>query len=212
MLARRMNPDGNLPEAGAVTEAMNGIRAVAVVIIVLMASSCAGRAESTAGGQSSAGSSDAFLRTPLRLPTLAAGATCPVSPVADVRVGVASPRGGPTFYLGGPNPKAGSPWNKTVYALVAARGPVLLRGARLDGSGSLKFDGVPADPGSPAETFTAPSGQVSSFYTAVTSPAAMQGDGTNADVFYLYPSVAGCYAIQADGHGFENVVIFQTVP
>lgn len=151
-----------------------------------------------------------LLARPLRLPQVAPGAPCPAAPVADVNLGIASPRGGRVFYLGGPPPKGAFAFNKTVFAVAGARGPVLLRGGRLDGPGTLKFDGHPADPKLPAETVTSAGGISATFYTAVLSAAPINegGIGGAADVLYFYPSTSGCYAVQADGGDFANVVVF----
>jgi hypothetical protein len=85
---------------------------------------------------------------------------------------------------------------------------VLLRGARLDGVAALKFDGQPADRTEQGETVTSKGGVTRTFYAAILSPAAAQQDGSASDVFYLYPATPGCYAVQADGAGFEDVVVF----
>lgn len=125
---------------------------------------------------------------------------------------VESPRGGPHFYLGGPNPQGGFAFNKTVYALVGATGPVLLRGARIDGTGTLMFGAPPVDLRDKGATITSGGGVTQTFYTAALSPGAIQQDGSTADVFYLYPKTPGCYVLQADGDGFEDVVIFVATP
>lgn len=155
-----------------------------------------------------------LLARPLRLPQVAPGAPCPAAPVAAVKLGIASPRGGPVFYLGGPSPRGAFAFNKTVFALAGARGPVLLRGRRIDGPGTLKFDGHSADPRQPAETVTSPGGISATFHTAVLSAAPINEGGTGgaADVLYFYPSTPGCYAVQADGADFDNAVVFVAVP
>lgn len=76
----------------------------------------------------------------------------------------------------------------------------------------LKFDGPPADGTAAGETLTAQGGLRRTFYEAVMSPAAIQQDGSRGDVFYLYPSSPGCYALQADGDGFSAVVVFVATP
>jgi hypothetical protein len=181
---------------------------VAFVCALMVTAACSDQARPSGSAVTSlvATASANLLSHPLRSSALPSGAPCPATSVSDVKVGVTSPRGGPDFYLGGPNPKAGSPWNKTVYALVGATGPVLVRGARLDGPGTLKFDGVAADPAAKGETLTSPGGVAATFYDAVLSP------GAGGDVFYLYPTVPGCYALQADGDGFEDIVVFIAAP
>lgn len=183
-------------------KAATGVAAAFATTVFLMG--CGGQPSGQGAGNvtsPSGGATAALIAKPLRLPTLSSGAACPVTPVSNVRLSITSPRGGPTFYLGGPNPHGGYAWNKTVYGLVGAKGPVLLRGARLDGSGTLKFNGPAADQREPGETQTSQGGVTRTFYAAVLMPGA-------ADAFYLYPSSPGCYGLQANGDGFEDVVVF----
>jgi hypothetical protein len=139
-----------------------------------------------------------LLSRPLKLPPVAAGAQCPVTPIANVSVGMGSPRGHGRFYLGGPLPNGAYAFNKMVYVVTGgATGPVLLRGGRLDGAGRLKFSGTPADRAEPAETLST-SGGSWAFYRAVI--------GSSDDGLYVYPSTKGCYAIQIDGSNFQDVL------
>src|SRR5437762_9116993 len=103
-----------------------------------------------------AGDAESLMARPLKLAAVQPGATCPVTPVANVSPGVANPRGRGPFYLGGPMPKGAFPWNKTVYAVTgsAVPGPVLFRGGRIDGSGRLQFSGQPAAPSDKATHLT----------------------------------------------------------
>jgi hypothetical protein len=96
-------------------------------------------------------------------------------------------------------PQGAYAWNKTVWVLVdGAHGPVLFRGSRVDGAGSLRFSGSSADP---SDQGTTPSGGVTeSFYTSVI----VHG---GADAFYLYPATTGCYALQVDGPSFQEVIV-----
>jgi len=141
----------------------------------------------------------ALLARPLQLPLVPAGSACPVSPVAARELKISNPRGSGPFYLGGPMPQGGYAWNKTVWVLVdSAQGPVLFRGRRVDGAGSLRFSGSPADPSDHGVT---PSGGVSeTFYTSVIVHA-------DADAFYIYPATSGCYALQVDGPSFQEVIV-----
>lgn len=152
-------------------------------------------------------SAASLLGKPLLLPKMATGATCPVTPVSNARVPVATPRGGPNFYLGGPPPRGGYAWNKAVYALVGVHGPVLLRGGRLDGPGTMKFDGSPAAGNDPGETVSAPAGVTSTFHSAILVPGGNAQSGSAADALYIFPSSPGCYVMQADGADFEGSVV-----
>ncbi len=171
---------------------------------------CGSQPNATTGTASpSPGLESPLLARPLHLPKLPAGAACPVTPVSNLRLTISTPRGGPHFYVGGPNPQGGFAFNKTVYELLGTHGPVLLRGARIDGTGTLMFSAPPADRHDVGETLTSAGGVTATFYAASLSPGAFQPDGSTSDVFYLYPKTGGCYALQADGDGFEEVVIFK---
>ena len=98
-------------------------------------------------------------------------------------------------------PHGNFPWNKTVWVLVdGARGPVLFRGGRADGAGSLKFSGSPADPAEMGVTPLSGGGVGATFYERVIDSGA-------ADAFYIYPATTGCYALQVDGPSFEDVIV-----
>lgn len=142
-----------------------------------------------------------LLARPLKLPAVQPGSPCPVTPVASRDVGVGNPRGRGPSYLGGPMPQGNFPWNKTVWVLVdGARGPVLFRGGRVDGAGTLMFSGNPADPLVKGVSLSSGGGVGASFYENVVER------GTN-DAFYVYPATAGCYAMQVDGPSFEDVIV-----
>ncbi len=153
-----------------------------------------------------------LLARAVHLPTLSPGTACPATPVSNMRMSIATPRGGPHFFLGGPNPHGGFAFNKNVYALIGASGPVLLRGARIDGTGALMFAAPPGDLRDIGEVVSEPGGETRAFYAAVLSPGAIQLDGSTGDAFYLYPRSTGCYALQADGNGFEEIVVFPAAP
>jgi hypothetical protein len=142
----------------------------------------------------------ALLARPLKLPTVQSSSRCPVTTVASRNAGVADPPGRGPFYLGGAMPQGNFAWNKTVWVLVdGTRGPVLFRGGRIDGPGSLKFRGTPADPSDIGVSLS--TGEVTAtFYERVIDPGA-------GDAFYVYPSTIGCYALQVDGSSFEDVVV-----
>jgi hypothetical protein len=98
-------------------------------------------------------------------------------------------------------PQGHFPWNKTVWVLRdGARGPVLFRGSRVDGTGSLKVTGNPADYSEKGVTLSSGGGVTDTFYERVIDP------GTEG-VFYVYPATTGCYALQVDGGSFEDVIV-----
>ncbi len=93
----------------------------------------------------------------------------------------------------------GSPWKAARVEWVASgsyRGPVLIRGARTDGSGAIGFgEGhVPAD-----ELQLLQSGQ------QVPKPAG----GGRAWLSFTRVRVPGCYAYQIDGTSFSRVITFR---
>ena len=186
------------------------IAVASAVVAPVIFCACGPQPPANAGASASppAGVVSPLLARPLRLPRLSPGGGCPATPVSDIHMSISTPRGGPHFFLGGPSPQGSFAFNKTVYELIGANGPVLMRGARIDGAGTLRFAAPPADLRDTGEVITQPGGETRAFYTAVLSPGAIQGDGLTADVFYLYPAIAGCYALQADGNGFEEVVVF----
>ena len=149
-----------------------------------------------------AANAESLMARPLKLPAVQPGATCPVTPVANVSPGVANPRGRGPFYLGGPMPKGAFPWNKTVYAVTgsAVPGPVLFRGGRIDGVGRLQFSGPPATPSDKATHLTSDGGVSDDFFDHVL----LVGGG---GALYVYPSTRGCYAIQVDASTYQDVIV-----
>lgn len=184
-----------------VIEAMRGAVVACTLAIVLAA--CIGHGSSLPPQTSPQATTDAatLLARPLKLPVVPSGSACPVTPITSRKVDVGDPRGHGPFYLGGPMPQGNFPWNKTVWVLVdGARGPVLFRGGRVDGTGSLKFSGSPADPSDVGVTLSSGGGVSATFYERMIA----RGD---ADAFSLYPSTSGCYALQVDGPSFEDVIV-----
>jgi hypothetical protein len=146
-----------------------------------------------------------LLARPVKLPAVRSGSACPVTPVSNRNVSVTDPRGHGPFYLGGPIPHGQFAWNKTVWILVdGARGPVLFRGGRVDGTGSLKFSGNPADHADAGVTLSSGGGASATFYERVI-------DLGTEDALYVYPSTTGCYALQVDGASFEDVIVISAV-
>ncbi len=161
----------------------------------------------------------ALAARPLQLPTVAAGATCPVtqgqmvsgaggSPVygkgpAYILVGVMN---GTLHYDAAPALDSGSPWGLTQIRLVVGptfTGPLLMRGGQLDGAQPLGFNG--------GEEFTPSNASgtepvVSALRLSVTQPGSNQWYRATS---YLRVRAPGCYAVQFDGASFSNVVVFQ---
>jgi hypothetical protein len=171
-------------------------RAVTACLLASLLTACTGQ-----GSSPPASTVASLLARPLTFPSVQSGSACPVTAVASRDVGIGSPRGRGPFYLGGGMPQGNVPWNKTVWVLAdAAHGPVVFRGRRLDGTGSLKFSGSPADHTEKGVTLSSTGGVTATFYERMLA----QGDG---DAFYLYPATAGCYGLQVDGSTFGDVIV-----
>jgi hypothetical protein len=145
------------------------------------------------------------LRRPLTLPSIPADGACPRSSSTRAGAGVTWPLGpGPAYpAIGSPNGVANlkddlvkKDWylHKTLWAISPRyRGPLLIRGRRLDGPGMLRFRfGLARElklhklrPSAQSQWRYAPS------HTALREP--------------------GCYGFQVDGTDFTEVIIFQAV-
>jgi hypothetical protein len=193
---------------------MRSCSLVLAVTVVAVLAGCgpasAGPASATSArptGKPASSDAASLLSRPMRLPIAAAGSACPVTPIAPIKTAVTDPRGTGPLYFGGPMPQGGFPFNKVVYTTVGgAHGPILLRGGRIDGSGRLKFSGSPADLSEKAEIPPSPGGDPGSgswaFYTTILDPGP-------DNALYVYPSTAGCYAIQVDAPSFSEVVVIK---
>ena len=157
----------------------------------------------------------AALRRPLHLPRLAAGASCPVSRV-DARVawrginifGGQGIGGGPVYPGLGAHSgllwatrdqQYGGPWfgDKVFwYVQPSYRGPVMIRGRRVNGSGMVRFNAGRL----PAPELHIAVGESVSWHG---QPASSRG--VSSAVRVLAP---GCYAFQIDGTNFSRVVVF----
>lgn len=166
------------------------------------------------------------LRRPLSLPTLTPGQQCPVSPTRQFPGGggfsgpftAAGP--GPVYLAGGspvafeypPPPRssyAGSGWGgqKVIWVIDPGyRGPLLLRGAQLDGQRGLQFDRY-------IGAFGYAGGAGSGPYREL---AYVDGPDPDTVSLVTYPSAvrlrgAGCYGVQIDGQDFTKTLVFRAV-
>ena len=168
-----------------------------------------------AAGVSHAASHDQWrrLHRPLHLPKVTAGAKCPVSRVDQrvpwQRINIFGGSGigrGPVypgipsgFFMATRDEQYGGPWfGQKVFWYVAPtyRGPVLLRGRRLDGPQWLGFNGhkLPNP-----ELRIGPHDSVA--WTG--QPAGSRGMPSGVRVL-----ARGCYGVQIDGTRFSLVVVF----
>lgn len=159
----------------------------------------------------------AELRRPLDLPRVAAGATCPVSRVDRsvdwFTTGVGGGIGrGPVYAILGETATLGaglrgSEWGSEVwggqkvlwYVHERYRGPVLIRGRRLDGWQWMRFDRGPM----PSDELRLARGETVSWTG--------QRAGARGRPSYVRVRAAGCYGAQIDGTSFSRVVVFRVV-
>lgn len=142
---------------------------------------------------------------PLRLPRLAAGQACPRTPAALIEsadLGQLGLAGSGAVGLADPGTvSAGAPWNEvgtTWLSLPTYKGPWLVRGAQLDGTGPVAFGNPPELTADlvvpPIPTMNSEGG-----YRTVPSGAWVQAPG--------------CYAFQVDGLAFSKLIVVQvTLP
>jgi hypothetical protein len=157
----------------------------------------------------------AALHRPLHLPKLAAGTRCPVSTVdrgvAWSRIDIFGGSGvgvGPVYPgLGASkglvkmsrDEQYGGPWSGVKvfwYVTPDYRGPVLIRGRRLDGTAKLGFNGAKS---------AASELRISPGETVAWQGRPSEGRGVPSAVRALS---AGCYGVQIDGTAFSRVVVF----
>ncbi len=162
---------------------------------------------------------------PLRLPTLAPGAACPVTRGAFVNQNVGVAVGQPPVYAlynvgssaegvlrystAAAFGAASSAWGgqSVLWAIrPEAFGPVLVRGRQVDGPNALRFNGGVDQ-----------LGYVGSWSAAPLLPELrLLGSYDTVSWFYwgsfMRLSAPGCYAYQVDGLTFSYVFIFQAVP
>jgi hypothetical protein len=165
----------------------------------------------------SGGRAGSPLSRPLHLPHIAHGARCPVSrpdnrvPFVtrfDVGVGIGK---GPAYPVGLPtgvlqlapaqnfDSRNWAGQKVLWFVLPGYRGPVLVRGARIDAPGRVRFQ----------------RGDVPPLRLRITRSPAEPGTPVPTDARYVpsYTRVRGpgCYAYQIDGTSFSRVVVFRTV-
>jgi hypothetical protein len=166
----------------------------------------------------SAGRGRASLQRPLHLPHIAPGGTCPVSGI-DRRIpfvrrfGVGPGIGkGPAYPIG---LSAGvlqlapaTNFDSTAWAgqkvlwfvLPSYRGPVLIRGARIDGPGRVRFDRGDVPPLSI---------RIGRYPTGGSPTSPVPPKGTRFRASYTRVRGPGCYAYQIDGTTFSRIVVFR---
>lgn len=162
------------------------------------------------------------IRRPLHLPTVSAGGSCPVSATRHFRDGAGFSGAfdaigrGPVFLFGF---RAGNTqtlrmtpgdrgWLATKVIWVFGHsygGPLLLRGGRIDGTGRLGFDhylGAAQWPRSGRAPFPA-------LLYVRSGLEHTTGSTLESEPSVVYVRRPGCYAVQADGVGFSEVLVFR---
>jgi hypothetical protein len=153
----------------------------------------------------------ALASQPLVVPPMSSDGSCPVSairPLGEGHVlgpGPVSPVWGPVM-LHQPTANAEGGWYYLKTLWIATRdyeGPVLIRGAQLDGPNEIRFQRGP----DPADSLQLPPGETWAWGPGYGSP----------DEVREFPSFTrvkgpGCYAWQVDGLGFNYHVVFELTP
>jgi hypothetical protein len=132
-----------------------------------------------------------LLARPLHLPTVRPGATCPVAAVAKTSLGHGLGAGPafPRWGTGSTMKVVGGVHKVLWFVLPSYKGPLLIRGGRVDGRGELHVDEL---------------GTVkSSVFLEQTDMAPRYRPSTT-----WVPS-AGCYAYQIDGTTFSRTIVFR---
>jgi hypothetical protein len=163
---------------------------------------------------------DELRRRPVKLPTVPAGGACPVSAAqlqpegggfsgSYLAIGEGPFRmtgDGQVTYEYPPGPDSGyegTGWGgqKVIWSIDASySGPVLLRGAQIDGTHQLRFDryvgALGQDSGSTA-------------HPELAYPALPGGEVVRTPPSAVRLQQPGCYAIQVDGTSFSSVIVFR---
>jgi len=157
-------------------------------------------------------SADELAARPLHLPVVAPGEACPAETTARVSFGLYGAAGSGPAYLAGLNGPSGSHFGAGGNAAPpppferwgggktgAAVEPwyhrlLLIRGARIDAPGAMHF--------------MSNATQVQDSLLIDTS-GFRQADGSGSETFETLVPESGCYAIQLDGSGFSEVIVFR---
>lgn len=167
----------------------------------------------------------AAIEHPLNLPSTGPGGACPVSPVRRFPGGAgfsgsfAAIGLGP-LYIGGAVNRSpvvrlsaghGGWQEQKVIWVVAAHysGPLLLRGARVDGPGPLRFAHYLGAAGAPGYGRSGHGfRQLLYVRDGLHSSAQHVLESIPSDIYVRAP---GCYAIQVDGEGFSEALVFRAI-
>jgi hypothetical protein len=176
------------------------MRLLAVSILSLVVAGCAVVAPSSAPSRSPADPSTAALERPLALPTFGGG--CQPSAAHSVLPDLADGLGpGPVWPVGLEPPGASlgaakdGVWHAVKVLWTAApsyTGPILIRGARIDGPGTIRFS---LDGGAT---------QTDELYLPPGGPDPREEGWPS----FTFVQAAGCYAYQVDGSSFSYSVEF----
>lgn len=167
----------------------------------------------------------ALRRTDRPLPTLRAGESCPVTPGNYLDLdephrwtfgpGPAYPDlavdgyGTNTYHYDGLPPDSGWRQLKTLWAIRPdEKGPVLIRGARLDGPGGIGF----ATDSNGPDTIRLASGTILGREELFTTSANVTNDGWRGFPGATYVRSPGCYVFRVDGNDFGYDLVFRVAP
>lgn len=160
---------------------------------------------------------------PLRLPALAPGSPCPVTPGRQIDPAFGPAAGtGPVFAVGiGPDGVlpyvdparwagggTGTTWGggSIYWAIREYRGPILVRGRQLDGPHAVQFNGGLDQRNNPGPNL------------AAAPPIPMlrlligAGNPWSTAISNARMQVPGCFGLQVDGQTFSETIVFQAVP
>lgn len=159
------------------------------------------------------------IRHPLQLASVSAGKGCPVSPVRRFPGGAgfsgpfAAIGSGPFYLASSPtvpvSPTHG-PWLQQKVIWVVDRsysGPLLLRGHRIDGAGELKFPRYIGAVGYNDGPWYGKHRELAYVRSGLTAHVEPTLDSFPSGIYVESP---GCYAIQVDGVGFSEILVFRT--
>ncbi len=182
------------------------------------------KATSTASGTASPSSSNSTIASleskPLRLPSVGAGGTCPVS---QIRSGVVPGRqyalgNGPVYlvvqnatptllYNSAPfigDTSSGLGGTRSIWAVDPHyQGDVLIRGQQLNGNNPLRFNG------GLGQVSSNPQGTEPVLNNLVLNAQQAQNSSWASFITFTRLQAPGCYGIQVDGQNFSEVIVFQ---